>query len=518
MESPDHTAERHPAHETYRLVDYRPVALPVLVLRLDVVILLRRQLSIPTEYALRATVATGGSAADVEGLLGLSPSYAAMLMRDMEREQLIQRAEGGHVEVLPKGDSILADQQQSETRECEVTALWDMGSRSIISGYVEDLITSRDAATLGYVRLLPKSTRAPREEDIDVKALHDAWKASRGKGSDDDELIKILKVRGGRLRVRPATALAYASEDRKDVRVQVVVNDTISDEASQNFGRFGWADQLSLNVIRGQRTSERALRARVFGEEGGGPSGSGHLQIIQRRAVVLFQLTNARSAQEAARTEEREGKISRLVDELRDLDQRLLSGGACEILPFELASAFEKALRDAAQSIVVTTTLPIRRRLTEATLRAMERALKSGISIRLLISDRIKRDSDEGLPAHLKRLNDLAAREPSLDVGFLADANRSFFEMLVDDSVLLVANDPPLGERRDPEKFRSFAGLRVTSATLVQDYKSRYLTQESTKVIQRFVSERGGHEGKGAKSIAPQTGKGARAVKLSGTS
>jgi hypothetical protein len=430
----------------------------------------------------------GGSVDVVNGLLGLSDSYSEIILRDMERDQLVSR-EGSNVTLLPKGDFLLANLQQSETHEAEVNALWDMAGGKVISDYVDELMTRKEASANGLIQLLPKSMKPPKPEEIDVKSLQSNWASSRTRGQDDDEIIKVVDVRGGgRFRLRPGVALAYGSEDRRDVRAQISVGDVLRDDISQSFGRYGWAEQLLLRNLQGQKTTERALRARLFGSEGtGGPGGGAHLQLIQRRAVLRFHLGNLHVAQEAEPTEDRQQRLDKVAAELAEIEQRLTTVGASELLPFEVATSFVDALRVAKKRVWITTTLPIRRRLTDAALRELERALQSGIEVGIYIADRFRRDADEELPWHLRELNRLATAYAAFDVGFLADYSRVFYELVVDDNVLVVSNDPPLGERREADRFRAFAGLRLTSPQLIAEYRARFLVDDGLKIVDRFV-------------------------------
>ncbi len=507
IESADSIAERFPELDGCRLIDYRPVALPVMALRINAVVLERRAISVPVEYALRALALGLIEHHEVAGVLGLSKGYAEILLAHLEEEGYCATYDGTKLVLLPKGEHVLQSLEESNVKEREVQTLWDMGALQIISGYVEDLGTAKDAIANGLVRLSPARVRPPREEEIDLALLQESWRhAGRRKDEQDDEILKILKVREAKPRIRPAVALAYASEDRKDVRVQLVIDGSFDKDLAQNFSAFRWAEQMAVGQLPAQRINERNLRTRVFGV--GDQAGLGSTPIMRRRAVVRFSMRNAIEAQSIQSTEQRAKKIGELQAELVQLEQQISGLGAIELLPYEMFSLFNELVNNAEHSVLLTTTLPVPSRCNELTIRALEAALKQGKKISIYLADRVRPLDQFARGSALRRLDDLVAKYSNLEVCFLVDTSRSFFEVLIDKNALLVANEPPLGERRIPDKFRLFAGVRVTDPTSISAYIARWLSDEQLQVATRITasSPRRANAGKGAsKSVDKRT-------------
>lgn len=488
MESVERVAERFSELDGYRLVDFRPVSLPVFALRIQVAILERRSIAVPLEFALRAIDLGIASWADVEGILGLGSDYGRLLRNSLELDGLVEANAEGNMALLPKGAMLLLDQHESSVSEREIPVLWDMAGQSVLSGFVEDLTSLRDADELGHTRLQPPRIRRPREDEIDLPSLTAAWRSTsrRSPGTLDEEILRVLKVVEARPRVRPAVALAYASEDRKDIRLRIAVDGRQDTFLSENVGKFGWAEQLGARVLQGQRTAERALQDRLFSEEHASRSGSTQLTLSRRLAVARLKLRVTQEAQAISDGPEKQAKAKALQEEIAQGEAQLNRVDVTELLPFEMPNLLDRVLDGAKQRVLVTTTLPIARRFSPSIEESIVKACTRGVRVQVFVADRIEASNSSG--PTVRRLNELAKKLDLLKVEFLADTQRAYFEVLIDDSLLLVSNEPPLGERKDRNKFRAFAGFRVAGKRIISSYARRYLTAEQLEVTRRMIA------------------------------
>lgn len=132
------------------------------------------------------------------------------------------------------------------------------------------------------------------------------------------------------------------------------------------------------------------------------------------------------------------------------------------------------------------TTLPVQARLTPLRLLLLGQALKRGVKVRILISDRPAEDEwMEGPGLLLRKLNDMATAHANLDVSFLKDTDRVVFEVKTDDATLGVSNEPPLGIRSREPLARAFSGYQLSSAKPVLAYANNHLTAQTLSVIGR---------------------------------
>jgi hypothetical protein len=120
----------------------------------------------------------------------------------------------------------------------------------------------------------------------------------------------------------------------------------------------------------------------------------------------------------------------------------------------------------------------------------LEQALKRKVKVRILISDRLNADelANEGAgPGRLVRiLTEMMQVHANLDVSFLKDTERVVFEVQADDTMLGVANEPPLGMRHREPLARAFSGYSFSGAKSVQAYASAHMGPQSLSVLERL--------------------------------
>jgi hypothetical protein len=75
----------------------------------------------------------------------------------------------------------------------------------------------------------------------------------------------------------------------------------------------------------------------------------------------------------------------------------------------------------------------------------------------------------------LSELNKIAAETKNVQVSFLDEARRNFFEVVCDEEMLAVANDPPFGDRDREKPFRPFHGVLLSQSNDVTSYVSSHI-------------------------------------------
>lgn len=106
--------------------------------------------------------------------------------------------------------------------------------------------------------------------------------------------------------------------------------------------------------------------------------------------------------------------------------------------------------------------------------------------MRILIADRPTDDEfakQEGPIPLLRTLNEMMNTYAHLDVSFLKDTDRVVYEVKMDDVMLGVANEPPLGLRDREPLARLFSGYQISGAKAVQTYASNHLGAQALSVV-----------------------------------
>lgn len=154
------------------------------------------------------------------------------------------------------------------------------------------------------------------------------------------------------------------------------------------------------------------------------------------------------------------------------------------LLPFEVHQLVDYALQKAKHDVLITTTIPVEARLTPMRMLLLAQALKHGVMVRILISDRpVEDDWLDGPGLLLRKLNEMATIHANLDVSFLKDTDRVVFEVRMDDATLGVSNEPPLGLRGREPLARAFFGYQLSGVKPVLAYARNHLTAQALIVV-----------------------------------
>ncbi len=175
----------------------------------------------------------------------------------------------------------------------------------------------------------------------------------------------------------------------------------------------------------------------------------------------------------------------KISDRLRELDSIPIR----ELSVHEAPRLFDSALLKARKRVVITTTLPYEARLSSIRFLLLEQALRRGVHIQIYISTR---PTEEELvqgqgPAHVyRKLTDLVSRYRNFEMTFLRDTSRVVFEVLTDDSILTICNEPSLGPRAREPVARLFAGYVLTGKAAVSTYSKAHMSPQSLEVVQHI--------------------------------
>jgi len=209
--------------------------------------------------------------------------------------------------------------------------------------------------------------------------------------------------------------------------------------------------------------------------------GNGSLaDLLKAKSTLQLGISALERQDSAAAATKLDSKKAELVAVLQQLEQIPLRS----LLPFEASQLVDNALQKAKREILITTTLPVASRLTPLRLLFLEQALKRGVRVRILISDRpVEEEWPESPGMLLRKLNDMATHYANLDVSFLKDTDRVAFEVRTDDVMLGVSNEPPLGLRSREPLARAFCGYQLSGKKPVSAYAENYLSEQALSVI-----------------------------------
>lgn len=465
----DTVAEQQQMLDGMPLIDYFPIGLPIYLLSVDSLVAEKRNVMPVEEFILKAVQAGVRSSADVIGILGLGGEYGAKVVKSLSDDEYL--ANTPHLALRPKGVAVLSEAGERQIYEKALSLAWN----PLTQGVVKTRLTLESGHALALermVRLAPPSTRLPALMDLPLEQL------PGNQLRDGEQVIRYLSVLRRTLRYIPAVLL-YARGKGTEPLARVAIDGVIDHLSSDAIAKHEMLPRLGLDSLFNRRSGAMAVdqRIKLLNILPGNGALADLLTLKSTLQLGIAGLGRQDSAVAAAKLDTKKAELTIVQQQLEQIPVRSL-------LPFEVPQLVDYAFQKAKRDVLITTTLPVEARLTPLRLLLLDQALKRGIKVRILISDRPAEDEwMEGPGLLLRKLNDMATIHANLDVSFLKDTDRVVFEVRTDDATLGVSNEPPLGLRSREPLARAFAGYQLSSAKSVLAYANNHLTAQALSVI-----------------------------------
>ncbi|MDQ0012855.1 hypothetical protein J2W23_001234 [Variovorax boronicumulans] len=468
----DAVAEQHQAMDGMPLVDYLPIALPIYLLQIEALIAEKRELMPVEEFALKAVSMGVRSSSDVLGTLGLGAGYGEKLLQSLaDDEYIAQRPE---LVIRQKGANALAEAGERRVYEKVLTVAWNPVTQQVMRD--KHALKKSGEMKLGRViRVVPPSTKLPPLDELPLERMP-AWQLDKG-----EQVIRFLEVQRRSLLYVPAVLLIYGRGKGGEPLARVAIDGVIDSTSSVAIARHEVLPRLGVDGLFARRMGATAVEPRVkpLGVLPGNESLADLLKLKSTLQLGIEGLERKASPEAAA-------KLDAKKSELATAQQKLAQFPVRALLPFEVPQLVDVALQKAKNDIVITTTLPIGERLTSLRLLLLEQALRKGVKVRILISDRPTEDEfavNDGPGPILRTLNDMMAVHANFDVSFLRDTDRVVFEVRMDDTLVGVSNEPPLGARSREPLARVFSGYQLSGTKPVRAYTESHMSAQHLAVV-----------------------------------
>jgi hypothetical protein len=466
----DAVAEQQQKMDGMPLIDYLPIGLPIYLLSVDSLVAEKRNLMPVEEFILKAVQAGVRSSADVVGILGLGGEYGVKVVESLSDDEYL--AQAPHLALRPKGVAVLSEAGERLIYEKAISLAWNPLTQRVVKARLT-LKPGRALALERMVRLAPPSTRLPALMDLPLEQL------PGNQLRDGEHVIRYLSVLRRTLRYIPAVLLLYGRGKGAEPLARVAIDGVIDHPSSDAIAKHEMLPRLGLDSLFNRRSGAMAVDQRIkpLNVLPGNGSLADLLTLKSTLQLGIAGLGRQDSAAAAAKLDAKKSELASVQQQLEQIPVRSL-------LPFEVPQLVDDAFQKARRDVLVTTTLPVAARLTAVRLLLLDQALKRGVKVRILISDRPAEDEWlEGPGLLLRKLNDMAAIHANLDVSFLKDIDRVVFEVRADDATLGVSNEPPLGLRSREPLARAFAGYQLSGAKPVLAYAQTHLTAQALSVV-----------------------------------
>jgi hypothetical protein len=466
----DSVAEQQQKMDGMPLIDYLPIGLPIYLLSVDSLVAEKRNLMPVEEFILKAVQAGVRSIADVAGILGLGGEYGAKVINSLSDDEYLVQAP--QLALRPKGVAVLSEAGERQIYEKALSLAWNPLTQRVVKTRLT-LKPGHALALERMVRLAPPSTRLPALMDLPLEQL------PGNQLRDGEQVIRYLSVLRRTLRYIPAVLLLYGRGRGAEPLARVAIDGVIDHPSSDAIAKHEMLPRLGLDSLFNRRSGAMAVDQRIkpLSVLPGNGSLADLLTLKSTLQLGIAGLGRQDSAAATAKLDAKKAELALVQQQLEQIPVRSL-------LPFEAPQLVDDALQRARHDVLITTTLPVEERLTPVRFLLLGQALKRGVRVRILISDRPAEDEwQEGPGSLLRKLNDMATTYTNLDVSFLKDTERVVFEVRADDATLGVSNEPPLGLRGREPLARAFSGYQLSGAKPLLAYAHNYLTAQALIVV-----------------------------------
>lgn len=500
----DELAQLYDNYEGQTLVDFFPLYLPCHIVFLDAVTIEHRTLPAISEFALRAISTKLTNAEEIAGLLGLSMSYARSVLTGLENDEFIGQDAFGRYKLQRRALEVLAAGEDLVPVDRRLTIAWDPIAKRVLPR--TPMYTPGRIAEGAVVAPVAGGYSQVAVSDIDLKSLKESRAADRENAGNEEakfDVIRLTQVHKILMRLRETLGLVYRSA-QGEVLLRIVVDGRVDDELSAICAQKSLPKNIGVDKATMQRTGVAAVKKRYGNLNGGGGEASNGVsleQLTRARAMLRFKIDGLnRRLAEGPNSSVFEKQKNALL-ELEVLESKLEKLPVVPLRCYEVRRFLLDALGSAKATLTISTSLPAESQVDAVLLQAIKAALIRGVRVHLLIAGRMEMKNGA-----MARLNRLSERD-GLEVDFLATVARPVFEIILDSSCLLFANESPLGLRPAPPMPREFAGYLVSDSRMVGEYVKSHLTFGKEDFVKRVgpLRNQGREKSKSAKSSTKMT-------------
>lgn len=229
-----------------QLIGVEDAAIPVSVLRADVLAQERKELPITDEFTLRFIESGVDVPEDIAAFLGLDPAHVLEAVASQVSANILRRcADGRRVELTAMGTDAVRDAATVRPTFRNLPVKFDRLIWEPADYMENSLIQKKDVDDLGFLRLPAERKARISLDDVtpsQVNAL-----LSRGH-LKNLQVLQIHKVSTKKNLYLPVQLLVYADQDRKEIELAVCLDDEVSDAHSLALDRVEIVRNLRMTV------------------------------------------------------------------------------------------------------------------------------------------------------------------------------------------------------------------------------------------------------------------------------
>lgn len=412
-----------------RFIGVEDAAIPVTVLRADVLVQERRQLPITEEFVLRFVAHGVDGAADIAGFLGLEAAHVLdAAAAQISENNLRRRGELGRLALTPQGAEVVRNASAIQPVLKNLPVKFDRLTWQLADYPESALLQKKEAQEQGLLLVPAERNARITVDDVTPVAFN---RLLRG---DRIQVLRVHKVTVRRHMYLPVQLLVYADLGRGEIELAVCIEDDLSEIHGLALERIGAAARLGLSLgeVAPRPILDEELEAQRVTTESGIPSADG--SPIELDSTEITPLVRGVSV-------------------------------------FEHPALLDEALTMAKERLLIISPW-VRSAVVSTDFRAkLEKRLRAGVKV--TIAHGYGRDDSGSDDAALRSLANLAARFRNFT---FVRVQNTHAKVLIFDDIWVSTSFNWLSFRGDPDRtYRMEEGTRVSIPSRVSDEYERLL-------------------------------------------
>ena len=417
-----------------QLIAVEGAAIPVSVLRLDLLAQERKELPITEEFTLRFIAAGVDEPDDIAAYLGLECVHVINAAAEQLSEGHVRRAgSGSQLALTPVGREIASTLAATRPVLRQLPIAFDRLTWKLSDYPERALIEKKEAKELGLTLLPAQKNARIGLDDVTAAEFNQLLKK---RGHDRLQVLRIHKVQATKHRYFPVQLLVYGDETRSELELAVCVDDELVAEHGFALERIDAVQRLGLKL-------EPAEPRPVLEDE---------LEVERARATEVPQ-------------DEAPGDTPGALTSA-------LTGMVTSVSVFEHADLLAEALETAKQRLLIISPWVKNAVVTTDFIAKLEKRLRAKVQV--TIAHGIGDDDQGSDESALRRLRNLANR---FDNFTFVRVTNTHAKILIFDDRWVSTSFNWLSFRGDPDRtYRMEEGTLVRIPSKVQEQYVRYLT------------------------------------------
>lgn len=225
-----------------KLIGIEEAAIPVTMLRADVLAQERKELPVTEGFALRFVERGVNMTADIAAYLGLDEGHVIEAAAAQIRDGNLRRRTRGELGLTVLGLEVARTLAATQAVERPLPVAFDRLTWKLADYSERALIEKKQAEERGMVVLPADRNARIGTDDVSAAEFNALLKADRL------QVLRVHKVTTRKHRYLPALLLVFADTERKEIELALCLDDDLSDAHAIALNRVGAVERLGIKV------------------------------------------------------------------------------------------------------------------------------------------------------------------------------------------------------------------------------------------------------------------------------